>query len=157
VSFIKKAALTAASAAALESISFAGPAQADKADGPAGTIETRISFLHQIGITNHKITIGADVECDGDVPFGVDLHGKFRFTIVDVSASDTAGHEVDVYKKSIKAKRISICESGAILRVPQSKLKPAHQYAVYVFFDATKNHEEADSSTSEWEPIGIYT
>jgi len=154
--FIKRTALTAASAAALASISFAGPAQADKTHGgPAATVDTEISFFEEVGITHKKVTIVANVECASEAP-PIDLHGQFKLKIIDATASDNAGREIVVYKKSIKAKRVSICESTGIFRVSQTKFLPLdHGYKAEVYFDAQKNHVEADSNTAcTWVGIG---
>lgn len=151
---IKKAAFVAASAAALASVSFA-PAQAEKADGPAGTVDTVITQFQQVGITKKKITIAAQVECDEWAEIG--LHGQFKFKIVDVTASEAKGREVVSYRESIKATRINFCEALGILRAPRKKFKGTHVYAAFVYFDATKNHEEADSDWAGPEYIGDIT
>jgi hypothetical protein len=147
-SFLKKVALTAASAAALASVSFAVPAQADKTHGgPAATVDTEISFFEQIGITHKKVTIAATVECSDEAD--IDLHGQFKLRIIDTTASDNAGRTIVVYKKSVKAKRVNICASAGLFRVSQKEFRPGdHQYKAEVYFDAQKNHVEADSNVA---------
>jgi hypothetical protein len=153
--FIKRAALTAAAAAALASISFAGPAQADKTHGgPAATVDTDISFFEEVGITHKKVSIVANASCE-DYGAGIDLHGKFKLKIVDVTASQHAEREIDVYKKTIKAKRVHICNAVGLFRVSQTKFLPLdHEFVALVYFDAQKNHQEADSETENTQ-VGI--
>jgi len=151
---LRKSILAAASAVAFASITYAGPAQADKAENPAdvGSVGTEISDVH-VDISKKKAIITFRVDTVNVQNTEILLHGKVRFAVFKGTDPDPSGKPV--YTHAVSPRPICQlsanndgCYFDASTVLKKSKFKKGVPYVVFGYFDAKDGHLEADSNTN---------